>query len=113
MVQRHEGAASARIAAHWPARQREAFLAFRGPGRRLVGFATALLLEYPDAGDCEADPAIAAAWNYVRGHGPLRTGERLLYHPFVMGAETYQDLATLTLVAAVATIRWLTTPALA
>jgi hypothetical protein len=116
MVGRHEGEASARIAAHWLGRQPHAFHALRGAGGQLAGFVAALLLEETDEADPAdggADPAVEAACRFVRRNGPLRPGERLMYHRFLMGREGYQDLATITMAAAVASGRWLTTPGLA
>jgi hypothetical protein len=113
MVRRHEGEASACIAAHWLGRRPDAFLAFRGAGRQLVGFAAVLLLDEADPEDFAADPAVAAAWRFVRRHGPLRSGERLWYARFWMSRETYQDLAAVNVIAAVGGIQWLTTPGLA
>jgi hypothetical protein len=113
MVRRHEGKASDQIARYWLNRQPEAFLSFRGRQQKLVGFTALLLLDSASAEDRTADPAMTAVWKFVDKHGPLRSGERLMYHRFVMGNEEYQDLGTLTLVAAVATVRWLTTPRLA
>jgi len=113
MVDRHEGEASARIAAYWLDRQPEAFLAFRGAGQQLVGFKAILLLEQEEEDDRAADPAVAAAWQFVRRHGPLRPGERLMHHRFWMSREAYQDRAAVTLAAAVGAPRWLTTPGLA
>jgi hypothetical protein len=113
MVSRHEGEASARIAAYWLSRRPDAFLAFRSAGRQLVGFTTVLLLDEADPEDCAADPAVAAAWRFVRRYGPLRPGERLMHHRFWMSRDAYQDLAATNLVAAVGSIGWLTTPGLA
>jgi len=113
MVKHHEGDASERIAAYWLARRPGAFLAFRDGGRRLAGFTAVLLLETADSEDCAADPAVSSIWRFVQRHGPLRSGERLMLHRFVVGREIHQDLATMTLVAAVGSIRWLTTPGLA
>jgi hypothetical protein len=113
MVRRHEGEASARIAAYWRDRRPDDFLAFRSNEQQLVGFKTILLLNEEDAGECTVDPAVGAAWQFVRRHGPLRRGERLMYHRFLMSREAYQDRTALTLAAAVGGPRWLTTPALA
>jgi hypothetical protein len=113
MVRRHEGAASARIAAYWLDHQPDAFLAFRGTRQQLVGFKAVLLLDEADPEDCAADPAVEAAWRFVRRSGPLRPGERLMHHRFWMSRAGYQEITTSTLVAAVAGIRWLTTPKLA
>jgi hypothetical protein len=111
-VRAHEGEASARIAAYWLDRQPGAFLAFRRAGRQFEGFATALIIDEIDAKDCAADPAIAAAWEFVRNHGPLRSGERLMHNRFWMGHE-YQDREALNVVAAVSVTHWFTTARLA
>ena len=113
MVRRHEGDASARIAEYWLRRQPQAFIAFRGAGRTIAGFAALLLLESVTDEDRQTDPAIAAAWDFCQRHGPLRAGERLMHHRFFVGREHYQDHATHNMVAMVATMHWLTTPRLA
>jgi hypothetical protein len=65
------------------------------------------------AADAATDPALAAAWQFVQRHGPLRPGESLMYHRFFVGRDGYQDVATHNMMAMVATMRWLTTPRLA
>lgn len=113
MVRRHEGEESARVAAYWLVRQPQAFIAFRGSGERVAGFAGILLLDQIDAADTRADPAISAAWAFAARHSPLRPGERIIHHRFFVGREHYQDHATHNMVAMVATMLWLTTPRLA
>jgi hypothetical protein len=113
MVRRHEGVASARIAAYWLDRRPDAFLAFRGAGQQLVGFKAILIFGAEDLGDAADDPAVVAAWQFVRRHGPLRPGERLMLHRYWMSRDGYQDRAAVTLAAAVAAPRWLTTAGLA
>jgi len=113
MVRGHEGEASERIAAYWLDRRPDAFLAFRAAGPQLAGFAAILLLDAADAEECAADPAIAAAWRFVQRYGPLRTSERLMHHRFWMSRDVYQDRTAVTLSAASAAPRWLTTPGLA
>jgi hypothetical protein len=113
MVRRHEGEASAQIAAYWLARRPDAFAVFRGSAPHPLGFTAALCLAEPAPEECAADPAVAAAWQYVRRYGPLRRGEQLMHHRFLMAWDAYQDRTIVTLVAAVAGIRWLATPGLA
>jgi hypothetical protein len=113
MVRRHEGEASACIAEYWLERQPRAFIAFRGAGERVAGFAAILLLETVSDEDRQMDPAIASAWEFCARHGPLRPGERLIHHRYFVGREQYQDHATHNRVAMVATMHWLTTPRLA
>jgi hypothetical protein len=110
IVRRHEGDVSARIAAHWLARQPEAFYAFRSPGQQLTGFTAALLLEEANPVDCAVDPAVSAAWAAAQP----RPGERVLHHRFYLDREQYQaSRSAHNLISAVAGIRWLTVPRLA
>jgi hypothetical protein len=113
MVRRHEGEASARIAAFWLGRRPDAFFAFRSAAGQLTGFLCHLLLDAADPEECAADPAVAAVWRFVRGAGPPRPGERLWQMRFWMNQDGYQDVAAVTLAAAVGGTRWLTTPGLA
>src|SRR5262249_30960360 len=113
MVRRHEGEASARIAAYWLNRRPAAFLAFRSAEQQLVGFTAILLLDEEDPDDCATDAAVAAAWQFVRRHRPLRPGERLMPPRYWMSGEGYQARAAVTLAAAVGAPRWLTTPRVA
>jgi hypothetical protein len=113
MVRSHEGEASACIAGYWLGRRPDAFVAFRGAGRQLDGFAAVLVDDELNAEDCAADPAILAVWQFVRRHGPLRRGERLMHHRFWMRCDAYQDPTALNVVAAVSGTRWLTASRLA
>ncbi len=79
MVRAHEGADSARIAAHWLRRQPGAFLAFRTPDGTLFGFMANLALHEATPDDLAADPAVAAALDFARRYGPLRPGEEIIY----------------------------------
>ncbi|HXF60675.1 MAG TPA: ATP-binding protein [Caldilineaceae bacterium] len=103
MVQRHEGPESAQIAAYWLQRQPQAFMVIRSAARTgPAGFIANLLLHTVDPEDEAADPAIRAAWAYVRRYGPLRAGECILHHRFWMSSASYQDVATHNLVSGVA-----------
>ena len=113
MVERHEGKEAARIAAYWLERQPQAFQVFRASDLQTLGFAAHLVLQEPAPEDKRMDPAIRAAWAYVRRYGPLRPGEQILYHRFWMGSETYQEPLIQNLVAATAYKLWLGTPSLA
>ena len=83
------------------------------PGKQLLGFSTALLLDEITLADAMNDPAMAALRECVAANGPLRPGERLMHHRYFVGRDGYQDLATHNMHAMVATSRWLTTPRLA
>ena len=114
MVDRHEGAASARIADHWWRRQPEGFVAFRGTGGELIGFILSLALHRASPADLEADPAAAAAARFVDRYGPARPGEELIYFRFAMGSDTYQTVgAAWNLISATAAVEWLTNSRLA
>ncbi|GIW52800.1 MAG: hypothetical protein KatS3mg081_2155 [Gemmatimonadales bacterium] len=113
MVEQHEGADSARIAAYWLQRQPQAFVVYRGPGPQLLGFAANLLLETVTPEDEQADPAVRAIWAFVRRYGPLRPGERIQIARFWMGYEKYQTPLTHNMITLNTVITWLTTPNLA
>ncbi len=114
MVRAHEGADSARIAAHWLRRQPGAFLAFRTPDGTLFGFMANLALHEATPDDLAADPAVAAALDFARRYGPLRPGEEIIYLRFWMSRETYQRVwPALNLAASNSVIHWTTHPHLA
>jgi hypothetical protein len=93
MVARHEGDASAQLAAHWLARQPEGFLVFRGAQQQPIGFMNLVRLERIDAEDRRADGAVAAAWSHLQRHAPVRPGERATLFRFWMAADTYQAVS--------------------
>jgi hypothetical protein len=114
LVHRHEGEASARIAAHWWERQPEAFAVFRSTDGELVGFAAGLALHRAGPQDLAVDPAAAAAVAFAERHGPARPGEELISYRFFMGTDTYQGVGSAwNLVAATSCLEWLTNPRLA
>ena len=114
MVERHEGAASARLAAHWLERQPERVLVFRDADRRPAGFVTLLALHLADDADRALDPAARAAWQYLQRHAPLRPGEGATLFRFWMASETYQAVSAIqTLIFGCAAQHYLTTTSLA
>lgn len=114
MVSKHEGAESARLAAHWLARQPESFLVFRDAHQEPIGFMAMIALERAAPQDVRADPAAQAAWAYLNRHAALRPGERATYFRFWMGEETYQAVSPVqSLVFIQAVSHYLTTPGLA
>jgi hypothetical protein len=114
MIRRHEGDDSAAIARFWLERQPEAFTVFRGAGDRSIGcIATLTLSEFPPE-LCAADPAVAAARDFVQQFGPLRPAEVVLHHRFAMGREPYQEASPVwNMVIMTTAVQWLTTPHLA
>jgi hypothetical protein len=114
MVERYEGPQSTRIAERWYASQPRAFSAFLDPDGEIVGFEATVSLHDASPGDIGSDPATAAAVDFARRYGPLRPGDEMLYHRFVISRDTYQTVSTGTNLFTVATSRhWLTRPRLA
>lgn len=114
MVERHEGADSARIATHWYERQPAAFPAFHDADGALFGFDATLDLHEASEADIAADPATRAAVEVARRYGPTRTGEEMIYHRFFLGRDTYQDVSPATTLFATGCCRhWVTRPRLA
>jgi hypothetical protein len=64
--------------------------------------------------DRAADPALAAAWNYLQAHAPLRPGELATHFRFWMAQDCYQDVSPIQSLIFVNMVRhYLTTPGLA
>ncbi|MDX1531024.1 MAG: hypothetical protein R3362_05825 [Rhodothermales bacterium] len=111
MVARHEGDEAAELAAHWFREDPAGVEVYRDATGTPSGFLLALLLEGAPAG---ADPAVEAAWAFLRAAAPLREGERALLFRFWMDAEHYQGVsATQSLVFARTVRHYLATPRLA
>ncbi|MFH8485175.1 AAA family ATPase [Streptomyces longisporoflavus] len=89
LVRLREGADSARIAAHWLARQPEAFRIQKVPPGDDIAGCSAWLKLTAFEGESH-DPVAAVAWEHVRRHGPLRTGEHISMARFHVGRGTYQ-----------------------
>jgi hypothetical protein len=114
LVHRHEGAASAEIAAYWAARQLAGFTVCRDAAGDVAGFVAVLHLQQRAPEDIAVDPAIAGAWDFVARYAPLRPGEEVMYHRFQMGRDTYQTAsAAMNLAAMTCALHWVTNPRLA
>jgi hypothetical protein len=119
MVERHEGEASARLAAYWLDRRAATggpatFLVFRDAQRQPAGFMALIALEQAVPADLDADPATAAASSYLQRRAALRPGERATLFRFWMDADAYQAVSpTQSLVFIQAVNHYLTTPGLA
>ncbi|MGN9913678.1 hypothetical protein ACTMTJ_39715 [Phytohabitans sp. LJ34] len=114
MVERHEGADSARIATHWYERQPAAFSAYHDADGVLFGFDATLDLHEAGEADIAADPATRAAVEVARRYGPTRAGEEMIYHRYFLGRDTYQDVSSATNLFATGCCRhWLTRTRLA
>ncbi len=112
MVTRHEGEESAQIAWHWYQRKPRDFRVFRSSQGAIQGFVAHLFLDIQDQEAEVFDPAMRSLWPYVRSHGMLRPGERMLYTRFWMGWEDHQDSLVHTLVATTAVNTWINAPRL-
>lgn len=113
-VERHEGAESARLAAHWFARQPQGLSVIHDAAGHSVGFVMMIALTQATPADLQADPATDVAWRYLATHAPLRAGENAPYFRFWMAHDTYQDVSAIQSLIFVSIVRYyLTTPSLA
>ncbi len=94
MVARHEGDASARLAAYWFKRQPEGVLVFRGAEHEPIGFLTMVAVHQATEEDRRADPALRAACRFLDEHAPLRPGERATHFRFWMARDDYQAVSS-------------------
>jgi hypothetical protein len=114
MAARHEGPASAELAANWLAQQPEGCLVFRNAQQRPIGFMQMVALERATEEQRQRDPATRAAWTYLAQHAPLRSGERATLFRFWMAEETYQAVSPVqSLIFIQAVHHYLTTSGLA
>ena len=114
MIDRHEGAASKAIAAHWLSRQPDAFLAVRDHTGAAVGFMAHLRLEQATGEDAAADPAVQALQEYMQHRGPIRPGEEVSCVRFLMARDTYQGRSpSFNVLTANTSLYWTTHPKLA
>lgn len=114
MVQKHEGDASAQIAAHWLRRQPHAFLVFRNVEGERVGFVANIALHQATPDDIAADPAASAALDFVKHYGPTRQSEEIFHLRFWMSRDTHQAITFAINLTCVNTIAlWMMHPKLA
>jgi hypothetical protein len=90
MIERHEGAESAKIAAYWLERQPNAVQVFRGDKQKPTGFLCTLILEQVTDEMLQVDPVLKKAWNFLQRQAPLRAGERFIHFRFWLASDTYQ-----------------------
>jgi hypothetical protein len=113
LVRRHEGEASAALAAAWWRVQRPAFQVFRRADETRMGFLALLDLGAPQARTVR-DPAVAAALAAVERHGPVRRGEGVVHLRWWMDADAYQAVsAAINLTAVHVVSHCLTRPGIA
>ncbi|HBY98720.1 MAG: hypothetical protein M5U01_38735 [Ardenticatenaceae bacterium] len=114
MVAQHEGEGSARLAAHWIARQPGGVSVFRQGLQPPAGLLVMVGLQQATAEELNNDPATQAAWHYLRRHAPLRPGESATLFRFWMAHDTYQAVSSIQSLIFVNMVRhYLTTPGLA
>ncbi|WP_395089741.1 AAA family ATPase [Armatimonas sp.] len=100
MLEHHEGPESAHWLDYWLDVTPEGALLLRAPSpeaETLSGLLYGISLERLSEAQRTEDPAIAAAWQYLEAHAPLRPGERATYFRFWMVQETYQQVSPLQL----------------
>lgn len=93
MVQRHEGRDSANLAAYWLARQPQGVTVIRQATGSIAGFLLLLSLEKTTDDDRQRDSAVAAAWDFLQRHTPLKLGETATFFRFWLAAESYQSVS--------------------
>lgn len=114
MVAQHEGDESARLAAHWFARQPQRVLIFRDAEKQPAGFVAMVALHVAGPGGLTTDPAAQAARDYLEQTAPLRAGEGATLFRFWMTRDTYQSVSPIQSLIFVNMVRhYLTTPGLA
>lgn len=112
IVERHEGPESAALARHWLQRQPGAFTIVRGEGGRVIGLMALLELTQATSEDAERDPAVAAAWDFMRRHKPPKPGQSAVLARFFMdaGAAYQQSSPVCNHLGLSSSQRWLTDP---
>ncbi len=95
LVARHEGRASAALAAYWFERQAENVMVYRDTSNQPVAFVQRVDLERCTEHDCAVDPAVAAARRALARHAALHPGERAVLFRTWMSAAEYQGVSAL------------------
>jgi len=114
MVRYHEGEESARIAAHWFARQPENVKVFRDSAGELTGFVLFVVLREQVADHEEIDPCVQAIRRYLADQPPLADGQFAAIGRLWMARDSYQAISPTQGMIFVALTRYLlTTPGLA
>jgi hypothetical protein len=113
-VRRHEGNASATVAAHWLARQPQAFWVFCDHRGQAFGFLANLDLQDATPQDKALDPAVAAVLSWTQCRAPARQSEAIQLARFWMHHELYQQpSAAVNMTAAITNTQWSRHPRLA
>ena len=117
MVEKHEGSASAQLAAHWLETQSRGGVVIRDYDGQVAGFVAMANLQQvleDESATGSRGPAVRAAWNYLQRHAPLRPGESATLFRYWMARDTYQAVSPVqSLIFVIAVRHYLTTPSLA
>ncbi|MEP7198695.1 MAG: ATP-binding protein, partial [Chloroflexota bacterium] len=114
MVEKHEGAESARLAAHWFETQSRGVTVIRDVEHKPAGFMAHVNLQQVLNDDLAAYGAAQSAWRYLQRHAPLRSGESALLFRYWMARDAYQSVSPVQSLVFVNAVRqYLTTPGLA
>ena len=95
MIEEHEGPESAHLAAYWFQRQPEGVVIYRDMEQRPAGFVMKLALHETSDEDRRVDPAVMAAWRYLKQSAPLRPGEGSTLFRFWMARDGYQGVSAM------------------
>jgi hypothetical protein len=113
MVERHEGPASATVAAHWLDRRPQGFAVFRGRGAEPLGFLAELSLHDATDDDVGADRGAQAVLRHAHRTTPPRPGDEVVVGRFYMDRDAYQAPSrSLNVVTMRCTQTWLSRPRL-
>jgi hypothetical protein len=93
MVEQHEGAESAQIMAHWLGRPAATVIIFRQTAGVPQGVLLQVALAQTTAAERAEDPAVAAAWDFLMQHAPLRPGDQATFFRFWLARDSYQSVS--------------------
>lgn len=114
MVDTHEGAEAATLAAYWLVRQPHHFFLLRNTDGQLQGLLLMVALHQVTHEDGATDPAVRAVMNFLQKNAPLRTGEYATLFRFWLAHDTYQAVSLVQSRIFLAMVQhYLTTPGLA
>ena len=114
MVDRHEGEASAKLAAHWFGQYPQIATVWRDVEGQPVGFILPLPLHMTSQEDEKLDPAIKSTRTYLTQNAPLRMNEVATLFRFWMERDSYQGISPIqSLIFIQVAKHYLVTPSLA
>ncbi len=93
VIEKHEGAESATLAAHWLAHSAQQTLLFRDAAGQMQGLLLLVALEQVTREDVATDPAVRAVSHFLQQNAPLRPGESATLFRFWMAQATYQAVS--------------------